>query len=526
MLYQMLTGRLPFTGLTQSDVLRQIHLSEPPPPSALRTGLPIELDTVVRKALRKKPGDRYSNLKDLAQDLRTIGGLSDRVSAHWETAPTQALPAAKKAPRELRRWVLAGVATAGLAWLIWHFWPPKDADRVAQLPQDAAGQYRSAEELLKRYDRPGNVDRAVASLQAVLKQDDKHAASYALLARAYSHKQSASPDPQWLRLCEDSARRSLELSPQLAQAHYAMGVAHAAVGKREDALKEFEQTLDLDPKNFLARMSLGQMQVSLGKVPEGRASLERAVEMAGQDWRPRISLGLWHYSQAAYDKAVTVLEEALRDSPDNGLVLRNLGAAYYMANRLDDAASAIQRALEVTPSASLYSNLGTLQFFRGRYQDSVSAFEKAIEMNPGNYLTWGNLGDAYRWTPGKPAKAQDAYRRAIQLAQARLATQPNDEDARGRLALYMAKSGDKPGSLAKIAELEKTGKMSAANQFRAIVVHELAGERDAALAALEGALKAGYNRREIEHEPELTALRTDVRYHRIMAGAGDQRLKG
>lgn len=526
MLHQMLTGTLPFTGATQSEVLRQIHLSEPPLPSTLRTGLAVELDGVVRKALRKKPGERYSSLRDLAQDLRSIGGLeSSRLSARWETAPTQAMPVAPGPPGGIPRWLfVAGglLALAGLSWAIWHWWPATEPGVIAHLPPDAASQYRTAEDLLRRYDKPGNVDRAIAALEAVLKQDDRHAASYAMLARAYSHKQSASPDPQWLRLCGESARRSVELNPQMAQAHFAMGLSLSATGKREEAVKEFEQAVDLDPTNFMARMHLGQIQARLGKKVEGLANQEQAVKMAEGDWRPKMGLGLYYYGEAAFDRAAATLEDALRLSPDNGLVLRNLGAAYYMAERVDDAAGAFQRALEVSPSASLYSNLGTLQFFRGRYLDSVLAFEKSIELNPANYQSWGNLGDAYRWSPGKQAKALEAYRRAIQLAHERLATQPSDADARGRLALYLAKSGDKPASLAEIAELEKTGKMSAASRFRALVVFELAGQRDAALAALEGALKAGYNRREIQLEPELTALRTDVRYHRIMAVAESQ----
>ena len=44
--------------------------------------------------------------------------------------------------------------------------------------------------------------------------------------------------------------------------------------------------------------------------------------------------------------------------------------------------------------------------------------------------------------------------------------------------------------------------------FRATVVYELAGKRDAALAALERTLRAGYSPREIRTEPELISLRT------------------
>ncbi|MBY0496433.1 MAG: hypothetical protein K2Y23_19675 [Cyanobacteria bacterium] len=55
--------------------------------------------------------------------------------------------------------------------------------------------------------------------------------------------------------------------------------------------------------------------------------------------------------------------------------------------------------------------------------------------------------------------------------------------------------------------------------YRVTVVAELSGDRARALDALQRALKAGYAVKDLANEPELTALRTDARYHRLLDGA-------
>jgi len=56
--------------------------------------------------------------------------------------------------------------------------------------------------------------------------------------------------------------------------------------------------------------------------------------------------------------------------------------------------------------------------------------------------------------------------------------------------------------------------------MRALIAYEVLGDRAAALAVLAGALRAGLPVTEIEREPELTALRADPGYHRLVAAAG------
>jgi len=73
MLYEMLTGRLPFRGETPTVVLAKILEAEPDPlPSAANGEVPAQLARMVRKCLQKLPQDRYADARELVAELTSV----------------------------------------------------------------------------------------------------------------------------------------------------------------------------------------------------------------------------------------------------------------------------------------------------------------------------------------------------------------------------------------------------------------------------------------------------------------------
>ncbi len=71
-LYEMVTGELPFKGDTPLDTMHSIAFDEARPVTVIRRNLPPELHRVVSRCLRKKPADRYKNARALATDLKRL----------------------------------------------------------------------------------------------------------------------------------------------------------------------------------------------------------------------------------------------------------------------------------------------------------------------------------------------------------------------------------------------------------------------------------------------------------------------
>lgn len=110
-MYEMISGQLPFKNDYEQALMYAIMNEEPEPLTAMRTGVPILLDGVISKALAKDPAMRYQHIDEIPADLRTIelksGSLTTRISSQ-----TRMYSSVQKKSSRIKKqipWIVTGI---------------------------------------------------------------------------------------------------------------------------------------------------------------------------------------------------------------------------------------------------------------------------------------------------------------------------------------------------------------------------------------------------------------------------------
>ena len=531
-LFEMVTGKMPFTGANSMAVLHNLHFSPPHDLKQLRPDLPPALVTLLERMLEKNVDKRIQTMGEVGYELRKAAGMSVE-PATWQRSagwlpPTSARSAYKpSAPWKKWLWSIAGVAVVALTTLGgWHRikkWIDPQATTTqtnsdAPVDDNAYALYQRARQDLDHYDREGNVDNAIKLLERAVQLDPQSAASYAGLAEAYYYKNRQNPDPQWQKLSANYADKAVTLDGYLASAHIAQGLAKMQGGDSVEAEKEFKRAEELDPKSSSSYLWLGSLYKNNQKPDRAIDEFNHGLQVNPSDWRLRMSLGDVEYRMGKNTEAAANFEQALKLEPDSVEALVDLSALYHVLNRDDDAATALQHALEIKPTADVYNNLGTIRFYQGHYAEAVPAFEKTVQLGANSFDNWANLGDAYRWTPGDESKAKSAYETAIRLVREEVSKHPDHVDLRADLAMYLAKSGQKQSALQELGPVEQAHTKDPNILYNSAIVYELCGNRSKALEVLRAAVKAGANLGDIKNEPDFVRLRSDPQYQLDVVG--------
>jgi len=386
---------------------------------------------------------------------------------------------------------------------------------------DAYDAYLLGRGYLRRYDKEGNVDLAVAAFKQALERDSHYALAYAGLGEAYWRNFDRTKSPEWLQLAQEANTRAIELSNNLAPAHVNLGMTYVASGRYQAAIEEFQRALAIDPLDADAYRELGRAYEAANRMKDAEATYQRAIQLRPNDWLSNSQLGVFYYRAGQYAEAEPLFEKVIALTPDNVNGYSNLGGLYVVWGRYAQAEPLLKKAIEVRPSdVRGYSNLGLLYFQLGRYPEAVPLFEQAVEKSSGaNYTLEGNLADAYRWAPGFEQKAPPVYQKAIELAEQQLAINPNSAAVLSSVALYRAKLGETDHAIEDITRARKLASADKTVALKAVVVFELVGQRREALGiiGLEELLKS--RRADLESDPELKKLRQDPEFIR-MASAG------
>ena len=365
-----------------------------------------------------------------------------------------------------------------------------------------------------------SIEEAQAIFNGILSQNPENTAARAGLAfslfREYTQLER---DPAVLKRATSHAETAFLQDEHLALSNIAAAWAAEFDGEFNRARELLDQADILNPNHPLALECRARLYGKSGQTQKAIDVIEATLKA-----HPENALFYDYLGQALVQKnkpeeAEVRFKQAIKLDPDNAQNYAQLAHSLYLQGRTEEAISEIQRGLSIDETPLLYSNLGTYLFFQGHYVLAASAFEKTLDLSGDTYshLYWANLGDAYRWSENKTDEAATAYRWALQLLQTGLGNYPDNTNLKSRAAMLHAKLGNLDQARDFMNSFPLTPDSDNIQLYRAVVTYEILSDRPKALNCLEAALEAGYPLIEINNDPELSKLRQDPAYQRLLA---------
>jgi tetratricopeptide (TPR) repeat protein len=168
---------------------------------------------------------------------------------------------------------------------------------------------------------------------------------------------------------------------------HALGEALEALGRPDEAMREYEAAVALEPDRFHSLVLLAKGLASRGRLPEAEARLRRALELNPVEVEPRRMMAVILALQDRAEEAVREYREILRRSPDDLDALNNVAwirATHAEAGRRDgpEAVRLAERAVAASPGpeAVLYSTLAAAHAEAGNFPEAVRAGERAVAL--------------------------------------------------------------------------------------------------------------------------------------------------
>lgn len=398
--------------------------------------------------------------------------------------------------------------------------------KSAAVPSAAAGDplayeaYLTARGYLERYDKPGNLDKAIAELKQTVASDPNFALAYAELGQAYWLKYRTDQNPQWLKEAEQACTKSLELDSSLAAAYVTLGQVHNEKGSVQLAISEFQQALQEDPRNPQALQGLAKAYQLSGRVAEAEKTYIRAAYMRPDDWNGFDKLGAFYEWQGKYKESIQTFKHALQLTPDNSQVLSNLAGAYLDSgdvSQRSEAEKLLQKAIAIRPSYPALVNLGFAYSQDGQYEKAAKLIRQGLAIDARNYLVWEDLVVDYR-AMGEMQKARDAMRHELPLLEAEVKRQPQNVYANGALADLYAALEMKQKALMQIQTALAVAPNDAGNLQLVADAYDLLGDRKHTVQYIVAALRNGLTKSQLVADSGLKKYLTDPEVQTALPG--------
>jgi serine/threonine protein kinase/tetratricopeptide (TPR) repeat protein len=393
-LYEMVTGSLPFRGGSTAEIFKAILDATPAPMLRVNPDAPPELDRIVSKALEKDRNLRYQSAADMRTDLARLKRDLDSGRTSASVAPASSASAEGAAPAASRKgWTLGAIAVIAVAIAGAGFYflrgngsgGTQSIRSIAVLPfvnatNDANNEYMSdglTEGMISSLSQLP--DLKVMARSTVFrfkgKQDDPQQIGQTLkvgavlTGRITQHGDALLVDADLVNTVDGS---------EIWGSHYERKLA---------SVTQVQSDIARDVANKLQVHLTGTEQQQLAKTgttnPEAyRLYLEGRQQVYGR-------------SPEGIKKGIALYRQAISADPNYALAYAGLADAYVVApsyvkeigskQGLALASEAAQRAVTLDDSlAEAHSALGGAYAFEFHWQESEREFKRALQINP-NY---------------------------------------------------------------------------------------------------------------------------------------------
>jgi serine/threonine-protein kinase len=489
-LYECLTGRPPFDGATPQETLVQVRTREPVAPSALRRGVPRDLETICLKCLRKEPERRYSSAQELADDLhRFLDGkpVRARPVGLWERAAKWARRRPAVAALMAGSLLLVMALVGGGLWLERQLAQRRQA--VEADLEEVAGQleqarWTAARAALERAEArlggggPGDLrrrlDQARHDLDLVVQLDDIHLKRVGSVEEMDVASTPTDADRDYEAAFRDAGLGQVQDGPASVAARVRGSAVHEALvaalddwavsvtdKDRRSWLLEVARRADPDPEGWRDRARDPKAWEDAAML----AQLAETAPVAGPSVQLLLAVGeRWHANGGYHTvylrrvqrehpadfwvnftlanalkyrgpgEAISYFRVALAIRPEAAIVSHNLGDVLKFQGWLDEALDYYRKALALDPgNAKAQTGLGNLLKDMGRLDEALAYFKQAVHDDPRNVWAYVNLGKALTHT-GRLDEAADSYQQA-------LAIDPRNPAARDGLRSVLLRQG-------------------------------------------------------------------------------------
>jgi serine/threonine protein kinase len=423
-LYEILTLEPAYPGRDREELLRQFALGDPAPPRRLKPAIPVELETIVLKAMAREPERRYATAQELAEDLQCF--LEHRPIR--ATRPSWSERATKWARRHrpivgaAAVVLVLGILCLSLSTLL--IWREKEQTRKALLEAQSQSRraranfdkaLRGSMRLIMRLD-----DKRWTSIQPVIKDLHRDVVDEALkFYRQFLHEDSPDPADRY-----ETAR----LYQQIAAIHCCRDETEQALELLDRAVQLFEGLSAADPENADYHLDLGHTH--------RRMAFQYTIQKQLGTARQEHTCAVEHFRQAArHTTSVRQLNEI----------------AWYLATCPDrevvDAAEAValaRQALAREPEAGeIWNTLGIASYRAGDWRGAIDGLRRSMALRSGgDSYDWFFLAMAY-WQLGDHQRARAWYKKGVKALET---IRPEDEELRGYKAEADAVLGIKTGT--------------------------------------------------------------------------------